>query len=672
MRNEEKLDDYLVNFSPSDVGRIVAARNRARVLHQGQLRASGEDAVMHPERVSAILAGMGMDADAIITALLHHAFEGGKSSKAEIAGEFGERAAELVDELHKIAALKAKNKTLQAAETIRKMLFAMARDVRVIIVKLADKLDNMRTIKWLPELDRKRIATECIDVFAPLADRLGISWLKDELEDLSLKEINREAFDQIKALVSEKKAEREEFLQRVSADLESGASEEGIKLAVSARAKHFYSIYLKMRKRSKSSDELYDLSGIRVLCDTPTDCYAVLGIAHRLWKPLDGRFKDYIAMPKPNGYQSLHTTVLAYEGRFLEIQIRTADMHKVAEFGVASHWLYKKGSSNEIVRTQDLSLINKLKDWSAMLESGAEFLEDIKRELLKDSIIVFTPAGDAIELTAGACAIDFAYAIHSDVGSHCLAAKADGSIISLSSELKNAQVVEIVTGANAHPNVNWLQAAKTSKAKSRIRQWLVTEGHVLAIDNNVVAKKHEGDQRKTHAAEEKITVASLDFHAVHEESVLDSTKAGLSIAGGEGLLVRFAACCKPSVGDRIVGYVSRGRGIIVHQEKCTNLASISEFVQRRVDVSWEISPDLRRRYEVHARRTHDLFSEIDNAVKKHGGQLLEGKLEEVARSTGPGGLAGSFTLSYATAASARIVERNLRHIPSIIKVRRVD
>ncbi len=667
MKHDENLDDYLGGFSDPDRERILAARERARQLHEGELRASGEPAVMHPERVSAILAGMGMDADAIITGLLHHAIEDGRSTRAEIEKEFGGRAAELVEELHKIAALKAKNKTLQAAETIRKMLFAMAKDVRVIIVKLADKLDNMRTIKWLPELDRKRISTECIDVFAPLADRLGISWLKDELEDLSLKEINREAFDQIKALVSGKKAEREDYLRTVSDALVNGAAEEGIKLTVTARAKHFYSIYKKMRKRAKAAEELYDLSGIRVLCETPADCYSVLGIAHRLWKPLDGRFKDYIAMPKPNGYQSLHTTVLAHDGRFLEIQIRTGDMHQVAEFGVASHWLYKKGSTNEIVRAQDLPLINKLKDWSAMLESGAEFLEDIKRELLKDSIIVFTPAGDAIELTAGACAIDFAYAIHSDVGNHCIAAKADGSIISLSSELKNAQVVEILTGANAHPNVNWLQAAKTSKAKSRIRQWLVAEGHVLAIDNNVVARKHEADPRKPHPVEEKITVASLDFHAAHEESVLDSTKAGLAIAGGEGLLVRFASCCKPSVGDSIVGYISRGRGIIVHQSNCTNLASISEFAQRRVDVSWEISPDLRRRYEVHAHRTYDLFSEIDNAVKKHGGQLLEGKLEE-----GANGLAGSFTLSYATAASARTVERNLRHIPSIIKVRRVD
>ncbi|HAP44522.1 MAG: (p)ppGpp synthetase [Spirochaetes bacterium GWD1_61_31] len=675
-QTEERIDElagHLERFSAADREQVLAALAWARALHVGQTRLSGEPAIRHPERVAITLADLGMDAVGLIAALLHHSLEPATPGQPptpnpEIRQRFGDKPADLVEELARIAALKAKNKTRQAAETIRKMLFAMARDLRVILVKLADKLDNMRTIKWLPELERKRIATECLQIFAPLADRLGISWLKDELEDLSLKEINREAFDQIKLLVSGKKAEREDYLRKISEDLITAAAADGLVIGVEARAKHFYSIYQKMRKRAKGSGELYDLFGIRVMCEAPADCYAALGLAHRLWKPLDGRFKDYIAMPKSNGYQSLHTTVLALDGKFLEIQIRTRQMHRIAEFGIASHWLYKKGSSVESIRLEDLPLVNRLKDWSSMLESSEDFLEDIKRELLKGSIIVFTPRGDAIELPSGATPLDFAYAIHSDVGHRCIAAKIDGSIASLATELKNTQVVEIQTSASAHPSVNWLNAVRTSKARSKIRQWLVAEGHVLAIDKNVVARRQDepkAEERKPEVQQD-VHPASLAFHAAAEAKAQAAEAAGLAIDGGFGLLVRFAACCKPIAGDLIVGYVSRGRGVVVHRANCPNLPGISEFAERRVDVHWEVTPDLRRTYIVQAKRTHDLFSEIDNAVKKHGGTLLEGKLEET-----PGGLTGRFTLSYLTAAAARTVERNLKNVPSIIKLQRV-
>jgi GTP pyrophosphokinase len=711
------LDDFLETYSPEETVRIRAARAWAGELHEGSFRASGEPAVTHPDRVGVILADMGMDADSVIAGVLHHALEDGKVKKADIEARCGPQVAMLVDEIARMAALKAKNKTIQAAETIRKMLFAMTADLRVIIVKLADKLDNMRTLRWLPPEDRRRIAAECVDIFAPLADRLGISWMKDELEDLALKEINREAFDQIKLLVSAKKLEREAFLARAGSELRAAAKAEDMNIQVSTRAKHFYSIYQKMRKRSKGSDELFDLSGVRVLCDEVTDCYAVLGIVHRMWKPIDGRFKDYIAMPKSNGYMSLHTTVMAYDGLLLEVQIRTHEMHRVAEFGVASHWLYKKGMKVDQVKPGELSLVNRLKDWSAMLENGSDFLDDIKRELLKDSIFVFTPKGDAIELPAGSTPLDFAYAIHSDVGNRCLTAKAGGSIIPLDSELKNTQVVEILTSATARPNVNWLRAVKTSKARSKIRQWLVNEGQVLTIDKNVVARRREqaearsdrhddkggrssaerkpelevrhdlrhdqrGDAKADARAEARgegrndgsaagkespdSALGPLDFRPYTVKEATDSTKAGLHVAGAGDLMVRFAACCKPAVGDKIVGYVSRGRGIIVHRAACRNLPGISEFQERRVDVTWETAPNLTRRYLVTARRTFDLFSEIENAVRKHGGRLLEGKLEETAD-----GLSGHFSMAYNSADDARIVERNLRNVPSIHKIKRI-
>jgi len=699
---DDKLDDFLDRFQQSDTDRIMAARAWAGELHAGRVRASGEPTVTHPERVAAVLAGMGMDADSVVAGLLHQAIEDGLTSGTVVAERFGDKAGTLVDELSRMASLKAKNKTIQAAEAIRKMLFALTRDLRVIIIKLADKLDNMRTLKWLPEEDRRRIAAECVDVFAPLADRLGISWMKDELEDLALKEINREAFDQIKLLVSSKKVEREAFLEAASGQLIAAAKTEGIDVEVMARAKHFYSIYQKMRKRAKAADELYDLSGVRVLCNEESECYTVLGIVHGLWKPLDGRFKDYIAMPKSNGYRSLHTTVMANDGLLLEIQIRTREMHRVAEFGVASHWLYKKGSTSDIVRPEDLAIVNKLKDWSAMLESGTEFLEDIKRELLRDSIIVFTPKGDAIELAAGSTALDFAYAIHSDVGNRCLAAKADGAIIPLDAELKNTQVVDIVTSANARPNVNWLKAVKTSKARSKIRAWLVSEGTVLAIDKNVVARRrddkdprHDGSgksstqQTGTTATDRRVElevrhgeakhtepkkpeapevpVAQMDYRPYVPREATDATHAGISVSGAGNLMVRFAACCKPAVGERIVGYVSRGRGIIVHRASCKNLANIREFAERRVEVSWETAPGLTRRYHVTGKRVLDLFSEIENAVRKHGGRLVEGRLED-----GQETLSGNFTMAYASAEDAHTAERNLKHVPSIIRIKRID
>ncbi len=682
MKELEELLSTLEGRAAADIERVKAAAAWAAELHEGSARASGEAAVTHPLRVALILAEMGLDTDSVLTGALHHALEEGRATREAIAERAGEQVAALVDEVTRIATLKAKNKTIQAAEKIRKMLFAMTKDIRVIIVKLADKLDSMRTLKWLPEDDRKRIATECLDIFAPLADRLGISWLKDEFEDLALKELNREAFDQIKLLVAEKKNERETFLSRVEREIREAAAKEGITVEIASRAKHFYSIYQKMRKRAKGSEELFDLLGVRLICSTESECYALLGIVHGLWKPIEGRFKDYVAMPKANGYRSLHTTVMCYDGRLLEAQIRTAEMHRVAEFGVASHWLYKKGTAAEVVKPEDLGIVNRLKDWSAMLENGAEFLDEIKRELLRDSIFVFTPKGDVFELPAGATPLDFAYLVHTDIGNRCLAAKADGAIVPLSAELKNTQVVEIVTSATARPNVNWLKAVKTAGARSKIRQWLVANDQALVIERNVVARKkaeephaahpaHHGDRKKETAEAKPVEAKAPEAKAApleirrHEPGTeLAGDKSGVYIEGGKGLVIRFAGCCRPVAGDAIVGYVSRGRGIIVHRRDCPNLPNIAEFRERAIDVSWESRRgDCTRRFRIEANRTFDLFSEIEGAVKKMGGVLTEGKLDDSGAR-----VIGYFTLEMAKPEDARRVERNIRAIPSILKV----
>ena len=720
-------------YEADDARRITDALVWTEERLTGKLRASGESSWTHDIRVADVLQGLGLDADSVIAGLLHDALDGhpdwsggeadsqdrdeaieegeaaartrhkamsAERARAEAAaarraklvlliGErFGESVALLVEDTSRLAALRAKNKTVHAAETIRKMLFAMARDIRVIIIKLADKLDSMRTLKYLAEERQKEIAAECLDIYAPLADRLGISWMKDELEDLSLKAINREAFDQIKDIVAATKDERESFLKRVEDELRKAAAVEGMAVEASARAKHFYSIYQKMRKKAKGAEELYDLLGLRLICANENECYAVLGMVHRLWKPMEGRFKDYIAMPKANGYRSLHTTVMCYDGLLLEVQIRTRGMHRVAEFGVASHWLYKKGTTAEAPRQADLPIVNRLKEWSDFVSQGAVYLEEIKRELLKDSIFVFTPKGDVIELPSGSTPLDFAFAIHTDVGIHCLGAKSHGHIVPLDAELVNTQVVEILTSPTARPHMNWLRIARTSKAKAKIRAWLVQDGEALAIDRNIVAGHRGAAKGVTPKADEKHlhkeadapllqgrtprlpsggrmtekAKGAIEYRAIEPGEAVSNDRAGVSVGDAKNLMIRIAGCCMPVTGDEIVGYVSRGRGIIVHRSDCHSLHAIADFAQRRIDVSWEDSVAFATaRFRITSRQSPDLFAEIENAVRKFKGRLREGRLGE----RGDGTLSGSFTMEFESRDDVKRAVKALRALPSI-------
>jgi GTP pyrophosphokinase len=744
------VDDLRTNFlarsgevyGAGEAGRVASSLAWAEERFAGRLRASGEAAWMHDMRVADILMSLGLDADSVVAGILHDSLDGSSGEPmdedeeeapiegegpdearrrvkakvaqrakeaaaaaarraalvADIGGRFGPNVALLVEDSSRLAALKAKNKTVQAAETIRKMLFAMARDIRVIIIKLADKLDSMRTLKYLDEERQKEIAAECLDVFAPLADRLGISWMKDELEDLSLKAVNREAYDQIKSLVAAKKGERESYLQRVEADILEAAAAEGASIEVSARAKHFYSIYQKMRKKAKGAEELYDLLGLRLICGSENECYAVLGVVHRLWKPIEGRFKDYIAMPKANGYRSLHTTVMCYDGRLLEVQIRTREMHRVAEYGVASHWLYKKGMTAEAPKPEDLPMVNRLKEWGDFVSQGAVYLEEIKRELFKDSIFVFTPRGDVIELPSGSTPLDFAFAIHTDVGIHCLGAKSDGQIVPLDAELKNTQVVEVLTSPQARPHMNWLRIARTSKAKAKIRAWLVQDGEALAIDRNIVAG-HRGAPHapvarakageagappsaarpaQKAAAGGRMTETikgtgsskgAIEYRAVEPGEAVRNDRAGVSIGDAKNMMIRIAGCCHPVTGDEIVGYVSRGRGIIVHRADCRSLHAIADFVDRRIDVSWEESAGFATaRFRITARKSADLFAEIENAVRKFRGRLREGRLGE----RGDGTLVGSFTMEVESKEDVKRAVKALRAVPSILSLEEDD
>ncbi len=469
------LDTFFTDFSHYSSDERTAIRNAWNFMtgrKKAVCRTCGEDFMEHPLRVARTLASLQLDSDSIICAFLHGSLEELELSPDEVKSQFGESVYRLVEGTSRISGLNLKNKTVAQAESIRKMFFAMVDDIRIILVRLADRLDKMRSLKNFPQDQQKSIAQETIDIWAPLANRLGMYSIKDELEDLSLKFLNREVFYQIKNLVSEKKAERASFLENAEQEIFRAAEGAGISITVHSRAKHFWSIYQKMKRRNKAVDELYDLLALRILCASVSECYTLLGLVHTIWKPLDGRFKDYIAMPKPNGYQSLHTSVLCYEGKHLEIQIRTHEMHSIAENGVASHWLYKQGSSKEVVKANNLSVINQLRELSKNRFSDEDFLARIKSDILGDSIYVFTPKGDIKELPAGSTPIDFAYHIHSAVGEKIVGAKADGSIVPLSYTLKNTQVVEVITHPQAHPTWNQYNNVRTAKARQKIRAWL--------------------------------------------------------------------------------------------------------------------------------------------------------------------------------------------------------
>ncbi len=653
----------LGRYTEEEGARILDAAQWAETLHHGQRRASGEPYIIHPLKVAEILIDLAMDFETIVAALLHDSIEDTDITRAELRDRFGKNVEALVDGVTKISILKAKSKSVQAAETMRKMLFAMTKDIRVILIKLADKLHNMSTLQYLPAKKIQAVAVECLDIYAPLAGRLGISWMKAELEDLSLKHLHPDVYQQLKTAVAQKKASRADYLTSVMTAISELAKKEGYAIDVSTRAKHFYSIYRKMKRRQKDLGEIFDLLGIRILCDSENDCYGMLGLVHRLWPPIEGRFKDYIAMPKANKYQSLHTTVMCYGGNLIEIQIRTHEMHRTAEFGVAAHWAYKEGIDRPRLHFQprDLAIITKLKSWDGMNITSGEFLDEIKRELLKDSIFVFTPKGDIVELPKGSIAIDFAYHVHTEVGHHCVGAKADGAIIPLTQELKNTQVIEIVTSAKGSPHLNWLRYVRTASARSKIRHWLNQHDDGVIVDKNLVIKK------RVEAAPPRPTGTLPQTLGDGEvvKKLFDRSKVVFRVGSENNLMIRIANCCNPVTGDEITGYVSRGRGVIVHRRDCPNLSHIADIRERSIDVEWEAaSPRATRRFRVTARMTSDLFSEIEGAVRKFKGHLIEGKLEEDEN----GNLTGSFTMELEQSDDFPKVMKSIRTIPAVVTI----
>ena len=556
----------------------------------GVTRKCGKPYYLHPMRVSAILADAKMDMDCVVCGLFHSIFEIDGIGKDEIESKFGKTVCKIVSDTSKITSLRINSKTIQQADSIRKMLFAMIDDIRVILVKLADRLDRMRNLKSIEPKKQRLVAAEVLDIWAPLADRLGMQSVKSEMEDLSLKYSNPDVFQQIKKIVSQKKDERAEFLESAVEKIREKAEAAGIGVEISSRAKHFYSIYQKMRKRNKGADELYDLLALRIICRTNAECYTLIGIVHGLWKPMDGRFKDYIAMPKSNGYQSLHTTVVC-EGKPLEIQIRTEEMHNQAEHGVASHWLYKKGMSHDKVDVNSLGIFNQLQ---SMREDGlkGDSFAQLKGELLGDEIFVFTPKGDVVQLPAGSCAIDFAYHVHSAVGEKIVGAKADGKIIPITAPLANTQIIEILTNPQAHPTESQLKIVRTSKARQKIHSWLMTNDPNFedraAMEQraaDLAANNERARQIQSRKSEGKRHSKGRGLDA--EKILAESFTGSVRIDDTRNVLYTLAKCCAPRPGDAIVGYSSKNKGIMVHRADCLTFLRIPNIENRMVSVEWE-------------------------------------------------------------------------------------
>jgi guanosine-3',5'-bis(diphosphate) 3'-pyrophosphohydrolase len=599
----------------------------ADAAHEGQHRASGEDYIEHPIAVARILADMEMDRATIAASILHDVVEDTVVTSDEVAVRFGPEIAQLVEGVTKLTRIPYQSKEDAQVENLRKMFMAMAKDIRVIIIKLADRLHNMRTLGSLPLAKQQTIAKETIEIYAPIAHRLGIWKIKWDLEDLCLRYLDPEAYRDIAERVAKKRAEREEVVGNV-VDLLRGQFEKlTIEADVTGRPKHFYSIYTKMKK-GRDFATIYDLTAVRVIVDSVKDCYGALGIVHSIWKPIPGRFKDYIAMPKPNMYQSLHTTVVGPGGDPLEIQIRTLDMHRTSEFGIAAHWRYKEGGKGDAFEHK-LTWLRSLLEWQNEMRDSRAFMENLKLDLFENQVFIFSPRGDVYPLPAAATPLDFAYQVHTDVGNHCVGAKVNGKIGPLDYQLKNGDICEILTNKSSRPSLDWLSIVKTSGAKHKIKQWFRKDRkdeNVLIGQETIereLAREHMRPDLARGEVIEKIAkrmnftsttdlFAAIGFGDASAASVISKLKeeakttnlidltavqrpaprrvtrnaSGIRIAGVDDVLVRLSKCCSPVPGDPIMGYVTIGKGVSVHRADCPNVAYMSSMPERILQASW--------------------------------------------------------------------------------------
>jgi guanosine-3',5'-bis(diphosphate) 3'-pyrophosphohydrolase len=629
LRINDILDKVQSYLPPSEVEMIEKAYIFSASVHQGQVRLSGEPYLTHPMEVCGILADMKLDAATLVTGLLHDTVEDTLATQEQIEEAFGKEAAFLVDGLTKISKITLGNQEERQAENFRKMILAMSSDIRILLIRLADRIHNMRTLEFQTPERQVYIAKETLELYAPLANRLGINWMKTELEDLSFRYLDFEAYNDLAKRVVKKKDKRDDYTEEVRSIISKEMDRLGIPVEVEGRAKHFYSIYKKMKEQHINFDEVYDLTAFRIILDSDKekDCYEALSVVHALWKPVPGRFKDYIAMPKANHYQSLHTTVIGPYGERVEIQIRTRAMHEWAEEGIASHWRYKEGQAFSSTDEDQIKILRDLLDMQQEIKNPREFMSNLKVALFPEEVYVFTPNGDVKPFPKGATPIDFAYSIHTDIGNKCIGAKVNRSIVPLKYQLQNGDTVEIITQSGHHPSKDWLKFVVTSRAMAKIRNWVKTEERVksvalgkdllekefrkrhLKFGNFAKSKEMDGILAENHVDSLEDLMAAVGYgrvspkHIVHQflpaeevrkEETIDKTRKkdsakepfGVSLTGIDDVMVRYAKCCDPIPGDEIIGYISRGRGVVVHTVNCLRVRDMD--TERLVDVRWDV------------------------------------------------------------------------------------
>ena len=628
MKNSfDEILGQILQYNPqADTGLIRKAYEQADSAHEGQLRHSGEPFLRHPLAVAGILTQLKMDVPSIAAGFLHDTLEDTKFTREQIEKTFGKEVAKLVEGVTKIGKIEFKSYEEKQAENFRKMILSMAEDIRVIIIKLADRLHNMRTLESLPEYKQKRIAQETLEIYAPLANRLGIGWMKSELEDLCFRYLMAEVYFDLVAKMAKKREERERYVREVVEIVKQSLGEYGLKGEVMGRPKHLYGIYQKMKRRDLPLEEVYDLLAVRIITDTKISCYGILGMIHSLWRPVPGRFKDYIGVPKSNLYQSLHTTVIGLKGEHVEFQIRTEEMHRVAEQGIAAHWRYKEGGRIDERDSRLFEWLRQLMEWQQELVDNRQFLDSVKMDLFSDVVYVFTPKGDVKELVKGSTPIDFAYCVHTEIGNHCSGAKVNGKIVPLRYQLKSGDSVEIITSPNQTPSKDWIKLVKTPRAKAKIKHLIRLEERRRSLD--IGKKLLEQELRRSDLSPSE-TLKSDKFLGIIKELGLANTdellvaigygrvavtqvlkrlhpdiglkegikekvirkilpqEKGVRIRGVNDILIHLSKCCNPVPGDRIIGFITRGRGLSIHTVDCPNIDELDYDKDRLVEVDWD-------------------------------------------------------------------------------------
>jgi GTP diphosphokinase / guanosine-3',5'-bis(diphosphate) 3'-diphosphatase len=690
-----KLETYL---PPEQVERVQAAYDFAFQAHEGQRRRSGEPYITHPVAVADLLADLRLDAQTMIAAILHDVMEDTPNTKEEITAKFGTEVAELVDGVSKLDQIHFRSRAEAQAESFRKMLLAMVRDIRVIMVKLADRTHNMRTLGAMPPAKRRAVARETLEIYAPIANRLGMHAIKRELEELGFRALYPKRYKVIETAVKAAKGNQKQFVGRIAASLKEALEHAAIGHRIEAREKDAYSIYQKMRRKKLSLNEVVDVYGFRLVVDQPDTCYRALGVVHSVFKPMPGRFKDYIAIPRVNGYQSLHTTLFGPNGTPIEVQIRTEDMHRIAETGIAAHWQYKEGGG-EVGLQGD-----RAREWLQQLveiQQGGnpeEFLESVKLDLYPDKVYVFTPKGEIRRLPRGATCVDFAYAVHTDVGNRCVAAKVDRRLVPLRTPLRNGQTVEIITAKGATPNPAWVNFVVTAKARASIRQYLKSLRRSEAIELgkrllNQALEEFSLTLRKVPQESVAAVVRELGLKTQDElferiglgervapfiarrllppqdaDSVAEGTAGPLAIAGTEGLVVTYARCCFPIPNDPILASLSTGRGVVIHREACGNLASFRKQPEQWIPVAWQAATDRLFHVEIRADVTNRMGVLASVASAIAGTQTNIDRVAVVERDTDTSTLI--FELLVHDRRQLANVMRAVRAMPEVLKVTR--